>query len=252
MSSRSLWHLVAGAFAALPIPLAIAGRPAAPPPKPLPAPPTLPLVRLEVARDHVVVVEDVTLRRGEWLSGDVDLFVSFGAPGVPRALDAQLTPASDEGAPLGVTEAVPVERAARRPPTARLLLGTASMAGVVLRVSAALFERSTRSTGVARLRIRSLLDAPRPDTRSGREGVVRLGAYQGEADPLDALEIAWTDPQPRALRAAARLCGKDADPYPLAIHGGASFPQAPAPIAPLLSTRHASDDLCIRYWAELP
>jgi len=243
----------AATLAAVPVPQAIAGRPVAAPARPLPAPPTLPLVRLEVARDHVVVVEDVLLRRGEWQSGDVDLFVSFGAPGVPRALDAHLSSAADDGTPQGATEVLPVERASRRPSAARLLLGTASMAGVVLRVSATLFDRATRSTGIARLRIRSLLDAPRPDARSGRELVVRLGAHQGEADPLEALEVAWTDPLPRLVRAEAHLCGKEADPYPLAIHGGAPFPQTPArvaPVAPLLSARHASDDLCIRYWAE--
>ena len=54
-----------------------------------------------------------------------------------------------------------------------------------------------------------------------------------------------------ALGAEARLCGPEADPYPLAVSvlpKGSRPVDRPAPVAPVLSVRHASDDLCIRFW----
>ena len=57
---------------------------------PMPSLPVITVVRLDVARDHVVITEDVRLALGDAPTGDVRLHVAFGAPGVPRALDAHL------------------------------------------------------------------------------------------------------------------------------------------------------------------
>ncbi len=224
------------------------------PPKLFPAPPTLPLTRVEVARDHVLIVQDVLLRRGEWTGGDLDAFVAFGAPGLPRALDARLSPATedDEVAEVGHDEPISVDRAFRRPAGARLLLGTSTMAGAVLHLREASFARATRQTGLARLRIRTLLDAPRPDARTGREVVVRLGTHAGEPDALGTIEVVADDSRPWVARAEARLCGPDADPYPLAVRllpeAAGQLPMTPPPIAPVSSVRHATDALCVRFW----
>jgi hypothetical protein len=210
-------------------------------------------VRLELVHDSLLVIQDVLLRRGDWAAGDVDIYVSFGAPRVPRALDAHLCPAADDGTPtLSADEPLAVERAARRPPRARLLLGTSSMAGAVLHLPAATFDRATKATGVARLRIRTLIDAPRPDARSGHEVLVRLGSHLGEPIALGEIEVSSDDRQDRIARVEAHLCGPDADLLPLAVRAEPPLPPTPRPgvepVAPSLSVRHASDDLCVRYW----
>jgi len=262
VSSRShVWSCaaLAAALAALPASSLQAAKQGAPlPSRPLPAPPTLPLIRIEASRDHVVVIEDILLRRGDWVAGDVDLFISFGAPGVPRALDARLYSAAEDEPMPNAYESVAVSRSFRRPSSARLLLGSSLMAGAVLHVPAPMFERATQASRVARLRVRTLLDAPRPDARSGRELVIRLGSHRGEPDALDSIEIAGEDPQHPVTRAEAHLCGPDADRLPLAIHA-ASTSARPlraeagglVAVAPVLSVRHSSDDLCVRYWTDI-
>jgi hypothetical protein len=225
-----------------------------PPPKPLPAPPTIPLIRVEAARDHLLVTEDLFLGRGEWSTGDLDAFVSFGAPGVPRAVDARIYTGVEDDldlAPAAPFETVPVERSFQRPSKARLLVGSSSMAGATLRIHDAAFSRATHATGVARVRVRTLLDLPAPDVRTGREVVVRLGSYDGEPYALGAIEVTSTEPKPWLTRAEAHLCGPDADPHPLAVRvrsaTGARV-SSPTAIAPVLSVRHPTDDLCVRFW----
>ncbi len=246
------------AVAAVLTPLTAHAAPPPPPvqPKALPAPPTIPLVRLEIARRHVIVIEDVVLRRGVWSSGDLDLFVAFGAPGVPEAFDATLQAASDDGVADGtaVVDKVTVVRALRRPPGSRELLGPPSMAGAVLHLRGAMLTRAFERSGAARLRVRTLLVAPPADSHEGHEVLVRLGSHLGEPDALGTLEIASREPGLGITAARAELCGPDADRYPLAVTGyersyaPADTPRSPAPTAPVLSVRHATDDLCIRYW----
>jgi hypothetical protein len=113
---------------------------------------------------------------------------------------------------------------------------------------------------MAALRVRGLLPLPAEDARTGREVLVRLGTAFGTPLTLGRLQIA------NVARAEAHLCGPEADPYPLAIsrRAGSSAPSpseslgltprspptfgAQLPIAPVLAVRHASDDLCIRFW----
>lgn len=255
--------VIASLLLALPLAAGAAprsGAPARPPPRPLPAPPTLPLIRVEAARDHLLVTQDVLLGRGEWTSGDIDAFIAFGSPGLPRAVDARLSPAAadredtDDATP---SEPIPIDRAFQRPAGARHLLGSPAMAGAVLHLREAAFRRATQPTGVARVRLRTLLDLPAPDVRTGREVVIRLGAYEGEPYALGSIEVASVEPGPWISRADAHLCGPDAAPDPLAVR--LRSPVAPprnakdavapvAPVAPELSVRHATDDLCIRIW----
>jgi hypothetical protein len=235
-----------------------AGARAPSPPLPWPAPPVLPLIRVEVAHDHVLVSTDVLLHRGDWTSGDMDGFVSFGAPGVPRAIDARLYRGDGEASAAeqeaGFTP-LRVERAYRRGAPSHLLLGTSTMAGAVLHIPAAVFDHATRESGVTRLRVRTLMDAPPLDVTTGREVVVRLGQNHGEPDALETIEVVGAEASLKIVRAEARLCGPDADPHPLAVRvlPAIPTPRLPQvdmsdPLAPGLSVRHASDDLCIRYW----
>jgi hypothetical protein len=232
---------------------------AASPPRASPSPhlfalPTLPRIRLETTRDHVVVVVDLNLPRGEWQGGDVLLYVAFGAPGAPRAMDARLYAAEEGGRdPLAEAPSDPItlERAPQRKGGVTLLLGSPSMAGVVLKVSEASFRRALAPSGVARIRLRALHDLPNEDALSSREVIVRLGTRGGEPIALGRIEVVSQERAPWVTRAEARLCGPDADPYPLAVSVVPKVARPavwPLPAAPVLSVRHPTDDLCIRFW----
>jgi hypothetical protein len=222
---------------------ALAGIALAPPP--LPSLPVFARVRIEIAPAHAIITEDVRLARGDWKSGDLDLYVAFGAPGVPRAFDAKLIPLAEgefdahDGA---AGEPVACDRTNRRPPRARLLLGRESMAGVTVHVKEPALRRAFSGGDALVLRLRSLV----PLEGTGREVVVRLGVEDGPPAALAAIEIIAGK---EVTGAEAKYCGPHADPYPLAARLLPPRPVAiayPRPAAPLLVTRHADDDLCVR------
>jgi hypothetical protein len=241
---------------AVPIFLAAGAATARPPP--LPILPSVAHARVEVGRDHVVVLEDVDLPRGGWRSGDLDLYVAFGAPGAPAAFDARLLAVADgalEPSGSDAGERMTFDHQSHRPPTARELLGSPQMAGVVVHVPEGSFRRAVARGGMAVLRLRSLLALPDEDAHTGREVVVRLGAWQGTPLTLGNVHVASIDGAPRLTGAAAHLCGDEADPWPLAVAvAPAPWPApalpTPAPIAPVLAVRHATDDLCVRFWTD--
>jgi hypothetical protein len=225
---------------------------AAPPAKPAPAPlaplsilPSVPRVKIGVTPAQVVVTEEVNLPRGEWKGEALDLYVAFGAPGAPRAIDAHLVAVADgslEPADDDAGEPCATERAPRRPATAHALLGRETMAGIVVHLKKDALERALAPGNMAALRIRTVLDLPEEDASGGRSVLVRLGASRGTPLTLGRIVVA---PSGLAVtKAEARLCGPDADPHPLALSG---VPRAAdAPIAPVLAVRHSNDDLCVR------
>jgi hypothetical protein len=212
-------------------------------------------VRVEVGHDTVLQVEEVTLPRGEWRSGGLDFYVAFGAPGTPLAVDARLV-----SVPAGASEsrwedtgdAVAVEPATRQGASAQLLLGRASMAGFIVRLRESDLRKAYAESDAAALRLRSLLSAPAVDATGGRDVVVRLGIQGGNPLALGRVQLVAADPALPISRAEARLCGPEADPWPLAMsilpRPTAPASSLPAPIEPLMAVRHQSDDLCIRWW----
>jgi hypothetical protein len=246
--------LALGLFLAFAAPQA--STPVLPSPPPFGALPSIPRVRLDVAREHVVAIEEIDLPRGDWRSGDLDFYVAFGAPGAPEAFDAHLLAVPDGALEPGeseVGERVATERAARRPPKAHELVGPPEMAGMVVHVSEGAFRRAVALGGMAALRLRTLLRLPREDGDGGRELLVRLGNARGTPLTLGRVQVASYENGAPIARAEARLCGTEADPWPLAV-GLVPKPAAPArvttpgPIAPVLAVRHPSDDLCVRFW----
>jgi hypothetical protein len=227
------------------------------PAPPLPMLPRVSRVRVEAARDRVVVLEDVYLPRGEWESGGLDLYVAFGAPGAPIAVDARLiAEGSATVDPHAEAEGDPVtiDRAVRRTPSSQLLLGNPQMAGVVLHVKEAQLRRVYSTADAAVLRVRSLLVAPNVDATGARSVVVRLGISGGLPLTLGRIQVVSLESRPWIIRAEAVLCGSEADPWPLSVTlagkaAGPATARRSASIAPEAAARHASDDLCVRWWA---
>ncbi len=233
------------------------------PAPPLPMLPSVARVRVEAARDRVVVVEDVNLPRGDWRSGGLDLYVAFGAPGAPNAIDARLASLPQEPAdsrPEDSGELMAIEQAVRRTPNAQLLLGRPQMAGAVIHIKEGDLRRAYAVGEVAVLRIRSLLSPPAPDPSGARDVVVRLGIVGDVALTLGRVQVISLEGFNWIRRAEANLCGPEAEGLPLSVailpkgdssDAGAS-PEAKSgvgPIVPALAVRHPSDDLCIRWWA---
>jgi hypothetical protein len=231
--------------------------PKAPPPKPakpLAMLPSVGRVTLELRGDQIVVTEDIALPRGDYKSGDLELYVAFGAPGVPQAVDAHLLPVEDGelGAdPSGAGDRLTVDFVPHAPVSANALVGSASMAGFVVHLREATFVKALAPGNMAMLRIRSLLAMPALDHAGSRSVIVRLGAPTKEPMPIGRIEI---DPKKSSLEAAtAQLCGPDAESYPLTVWKLGATPvrmeskEPRAPIAPVLAVRHATDSLCLTF-----
>ncbi|MGA2447690.1 MAG: hypothetical protein ABTD50_03325 [Polyangiaceae bacterium] len=211
-------------------------------------------VRVETGRDRLLVYEDVSLPRGEWQSGSLDLFVAFGAPGAPIAMDARLLAAqpSRDGPSAGdVINSIAIEAPARALPSVNVLLGTRKMAGAIAHLRDADLRQAFAAGGSAILRLRALLAQPASDPAGARDVVVRLGAPQGAPLTLGAIEVVSIDRDRPIARVEAELCGPDADPRPLMVFGRPNAPavgRSAALIEPSQAIRHTSDDLCIRWW----
>lgn len=227
------------------------------PAEPLPMLPSVARVRLEAARDRLVVLEEVSLPRGDWVSGGLDLYVAFGAPGVPIAVDARIgaaIPGGSESALGDLSEPVTLEPAVRRLPPVRPLLGKPQMAGVVVRIRDTQLRHIYEASGTATLRIRSLLPPPATDSSGARDAVIRLGVAGGLPLTLGRIQVVSVGSEPWITRAEASLCGPEADGWPLSVtllpRPSLPSPAQPRlPSAPASALRHASDDLCIRWWA---
>jgi hypothetical protein len=238
--------------------------PALPPPAyvrpapPLPMLPRIGRVRVEAARDRVVIVEDVQLPRGDWQTGGLDLYIAFGSPGTPIAIDARIMVPSSSGPDSRPEEAgdpVLLDHVARRTAGAQPLLGKPQMAGVVAHVKEPQLHRAYAMGDSAVLRVRTLLMAPAADATGARDVVVRLGVSAGQPLTLGHIQVGSLEAQPWITRAEATLCGPEATTSPLTVAIAGKPPGAPTPKTPVLSTvapelavRHASDDLCIRWW----
>ena len=208
--------------------------------------PSVARVRVDVTKTAVVVVEEVLLPKGEWKSDALDFYVAFGGPGVPRAFDGHLVPVADgalEPNDDDVGEALAFDRAPRRPPTAHPLLGKDVMAGVVLHVKKESLAKAFAPGAMAALRLRTVLEMPENDPSRGKSVLVRLGVAGGTPIALGRVAVTST------ARAEARLCGPDADPTPLAIVPRPKEPPSTPRIAPILAVRHATDDLCVRFFS---
>lgn len=240
--------------AAAPVPAPVYVRPA----PPLPMLPRVGRVLVEAAADRVVVVQDIILPKGEWESGGLDLYVAYGAPGTPTALDARLvapSPGGLDARPEETGDVVAIEHAPRRTAGSQLLLGRPQMAGVVVHVKESQLRRVYAAGEVAVLRLRSLLMAPAADPTTGaRDVVVRLGAVGGLPLTLGRIQVASLEAQPWVTRAEASLCGPDVvATWPLTVTVTGKIPGAPRiparpTIAPETAVRHATDNLCIRWW----
>ena len=235
--------------------------PAARPAPPLATLPSIGRVRVEAARDRLVILEDVHLPRGDWQSGDLDFYVAFGAPGAPKAFDARILslPAGESEAGVDdAGESVPTERAPHRPVSAQVLVGRAQMAGAILHLKESPLRAALAASDTAVIRLRTLLDPPPEDARTGRELVVRLGVPGALPVTLGRVQIVSLEARPWITRGEAQLCGPEADAWPLAVAitppllraTTSSDRDSRGPISPRMALRHATDDLCVRFWTQ--
>lgn len=212
-------------------------------------------VRLEVSRQNVAVVHDINLARGSFRGADAEVFVAFGAPGAPRALDARLVTV-----PKGALESSPRDRgvplvwryAPRRPVDVTPLVGRGTMAGVAIQLPGELVDGAMKVGNMVTLRLRALYAVPgattteQQATARERDVVVRLGETTTGPLVLGRIEVAATD-DPIVL-AEAKTCGDGATGAALALRivGPGTAARHEAGEAPVLAPRIAREDLCVR------
>jgi hypothetical protein len=220
------------------------------PPPPLPALPVIARIRVDVAKDHVLVVHEIVMARGTFAGGDMDLWVSFG-PTMPRAFDVHLLavkPGASGPAPTDVGEPVTTDKASHRPWRAHPLLGRSSMAGEVLHLRESAFRRAVAASGVLALRIRQVLPPPEADPQGAREIAIRLGLESGAPLTVRHVELSTSEPAGWLTAASAQLCGPNADRYAIGFSRlPAGVPQTLFAIDPASATRRSTDDLCVRW-----
>jgi hypothetical protein len=232
---------------------------------PLPMLPSVARVCVEAGRDRVVIIEDVNLPRGDWQSGGLDLYVAFGAPGTPIAMDARLISPVRAETGHGEVEAngeeaeerIATETAAERGPGIQPLLGPPQMAGLVLHIKETQLRHAYAAADRVVVRVRSLLRAPSADATGARDVVVRLGVATGLAMTLGRIQVVSLEPPPWITQAEAILCGPEANRQAMTV---TLMPRPPArpddtrdhTIPPPAAVRHPSDDMCIRWWTREP
>jgi hypothetical protein len=221
-------------------------------PAPLPMLPSVARVALTTYGSSVAIVEDILIPRGEWKGEALRFHVAYGAPG-PRAVDVRLLPVDDgalEPSDGDAGEVLQAEKVPRRPGNAHALLGRETMAGVVVAIPPAALTKALARSQMAALRVRSLVDAAPPDAAGASSVLVRLGSSRGTPLSLGRIVAAPAPGTPALTKIEATLCGPEAGTEPLAAHiVGAPRVRSDA-IAPVLAVRHASDDLCLRFWTK--
>ena len=209
--------------------------------------PSVSRVHVDVLPTHLIVTRDVTLPRGDFHGGELTMHVGWDAT-VPVAFDARLLAAADGelGADLratGVT--LPVELGSR---PALLLFGARELVGANVRVPEPLLLKALAPGNMAVLRLREVVRLPPRDESGERLLLVRLGAANGVPLTLARIEVRRGEGSPELTLVRAELCGKDAVPSPLwvSVEGSKVGPD-PQAIAPVLATRHTTDDLCVHF-----
>jgi hypothetical protein len=221
-------------------------------PAPLPMLPSVARVALTSHGSSVTIVQDILLPRGEWKGEALRFHVAYGAPG-PRAVDVRLVPVDDgalEPAENEPGEVLATEKVARRSANAHPLLGRETMAGIVVAIPPAALTKALGRSQMAALRVRSLVDAAAPDASGAQSVLVRLGASRGTPLALGRIVSGFAPGTPPVTKIEANLCGPDADAQPLAAHIAGAPRVRASGIAPILAVRHASDDLCLRFWTK--
>ncbi len=209
--------------------------------------PSVSRVHVDVMPTHLVVTRDVTLPRGDFHGGELTMHVGWDAT-VPIAFDSKLIAAADGelGADLRASGDTLAVELGNRP--ALSLFGQRELVGANIRVPEPIFKRALAPGNMAVLRVREVVRLPPKDENGERLLLVRLGAANGVPLTLARIEVRRGEASPELTLVRAELCGRDAVASPLfvSVEGGKAEPD-PQAIAPVLATRHSTDDLCVRF-----
>jgi hypothetical protein len=177
--------------------------------EPLPFLPRVARVRLEVGHDSVLQILDIELDHDAYVKGDRKFWVSFGAPGVPKAVDAHLLSGQESGQEADANwgsngDEIPFEAKPTRPRSANALLGPDRTSGLVFTVKEAPLQAAFAKGPTATLRLRALLPTPDLDSAGQQGVVVRLGT-EDASYTLGRIEVVGRGGM-KVPRADARIC----------------------------------------------
>jgi hypothetical protein len=212
--------------------------------RPAHAPAAISIARVDVLlrRDLALVTTDVTMTRGSLDNAEgFDVYVAYGSPGLPRALDAQLIPVADGAftTPLDTPGvALSLDHVVTAPGSVTFSLGRTTQAGAVVHVPSADLVRALAPSGLGTLRVRAihaLSSAPEASivarVASPLLGPFPLGVLSVRGDGIDVTE------------ASATLCSTSGSSTELTLSTG---PRRSGTMAPPLARHGTDDDLCFR------
>jgi hypothetical protein len=209
--------------------------------------PVVERVRLEATATDLLLIEDVRLESDGTVSKEaLELFVSFGAPGTPRAVDVHVLTAVGPSA-----SALKIEFAPHAPKSSNVLLGALHQGGFVIQVPASIPSSASSASSASlsaepaersfSLRIRTLWDT---GLSRARGVLVRLGAPIKEPIAVERIEFAG----PGKLH--AHFCSNASVAKPslsvwIPRGNGRQEVQDPFAFSPSDAQRLYADDLCL-------
>ena len=214
-----------------------------PAPEPMPGPMAIARVEVAFRADAALVTTDVTFARGAYLTGDRELFVAYGSPGVPLSFAAESL-AVDEGRfsppPAARGQALESFHAQRAPPEASFALGPHSFAGQRILLPGPRIAEALSTSGLGALRLRAVVSLA---AAAGERRSVLVRISSSSAAPLPLGVVTARGDGLTLSSASASLCGGPGGEIPLALGGKrATPPLLPPPRAP----RAPGDELCVR------
>lgn len=204
-------------------------------------------VIVEARRDRVRTTTVLTLPGLPAAARRLTLFASYGEPGPPLALDAELvpTPAGYLSAPDAAQgEKVPVHFRPTAPGASAVIAGSRRMAGSVVEIPRAGLGRALGPSGSATLRLEAVRAMPPPAADGSRELLVRLGTQNGRPLVLGSVEVRGE----HVTKKSARLCARKGADVPLAVMPVTDHDASLTP--PPLAKRTPEGALCIRLWLD--
>ncbi len=204
-------------------------------------------VVVEARRDRVRTTTELTLPAAPSFARDLSLFASYGAPGPPLALGAELvaTPPGYLVAPDSARgERVHVRFEPSAPDAAQVIVGSRHMAGSVIELARPALARALSPGGAATLRIQAIRAMPPPAADGSRELLVRLGTQAGRPLILGSVEVRGK----HVTKTSARLCDRNNGDVPLTVIPVTGPAAASTP--PPLAKRTRQDALCVRLWLD--
>jgi len=195
-------------------------------------------------RNAALVTTDLVFTRGSFHLENLDVFLAYGAPGIPRAFEARLLPVPEGYFLPSESESSAVslrtEHVTHAPSQTAFGLGPRPQAGQLVHLPSHLVADGLKPTGAAALRWRTVHTVVGDEASASL--VIRVSSPAGVA-PYPVGQITLRGEGVSLVNPSASWCGPQGDGAELALVGS---PSPPSALSPLRAPRSPNDELCVR------